>query len=163
MMFHFGRRKKPFRLALVALIVGAFTFGGCAVLDWAGYDLDLPAQDCLMNTWTIQGTVTDEANNPVDNAKVDIRGHQLVCENNVLFPIVVTDPSGAFGLSKDLYSPIVKDWNGPTVEPTARAQLLKLNGEYEITVTADGYEPYYRSGLTDDEVFGGLHIVLKRR
>jgi hypothetical protein len=150
------------KLAILVVIVLALIYCVRALQDWFEYDFDFPAQDCLMNTWTIQGTVKDEQNKPIENAEVQIRGRELSCDKAVRFPAGRTDITGTFYIVETIYSPVVKDWRGPTIEPTERAWLLKLRGVYEVTVSADGYIPYYKADMTD-EIFGGLNIVLKRR
>ncbi|MBX3082188.1 MAG: carboxypeptidase regulatory-like domain-containing protein [Anaerolineae bacterium] len=145
------------------LVVVAFIYSVHATLDWLEYDFDLPVPDCLMSTETVQGTVKDEQNNPIAHARIEIKGHRLVCDKAVRFPISTTDVIGVFQTSKQVYSPVVRDRNGSTVEPTRQSQLLRLGGVYEVVVTADGYQPFYKTDLTDEEVFGSLNIILKRR
>jgi hypothetical protein len=155
-------RKALLGVAIVILVMSVAVYCIHAIQDWLEYDFDFPAQDCLLNTWTIEGTVTDEQNHPIQNARIDLKGHHLACEGAIRFPLGTTGVAGLFQISTQVYSPIIKSWSGPTIEPTVWAQLTKLGGTYEVTISAEGYQPYHRENLTDEEVFGGLNIILKR-
>src|SRR4051794_8374983 len=103
-MSRFKNRKTFIAFAVLTLILITVVYGVRAIQDWLEYDFDFPGQGCLMSTRTIEGTVKDEQNNPINNATIEIKGHHGSCENEVRFPVGKTDTTGTFEVGKQIYS-----------------------------------------------------------
>ena len=151
--------RKRLMIGAVSLAVAAVVLFACAAIShWAEFNLDLPAQDCLMNTWKISGEVKDQNGSLIPNARISITGRGLMCENGIQFQATTTDAQGRFELWQTFYSPINKSLVNPN--PT-EAFLSRLpNGTYEIVVSADGYETYFKADATDDDIFHEMTVIL---
>jgi hypothetical protein len=148
-------------LALVCLGGVAIWAASGGLQDWAEFNLDVPAQDCLMNTVSFAGQINDQTGNPIPNAQVKITGRHLACENGVRFAPVTTDANGDFSGSQTLYSPLLKNAQG--LNPTESYALTRFGGTYEIEVNAPGYAPYDRPDAIDRDIFDGLTVVLQKQ
>ncbi|SRR5260221_11858327 len=151
-------KKKLITFAVLVIGIGLAIYAIRGIQDWNEYDFDFPGPDCLMNSWTISGTVKNEQGYPVSNAHIMIIGNHLYCENNIRFQLITTDSSGGFKVSQTIYSPTYND------SSTGELKFLTaLHGSYQITVEADGYEPFHKVNATDNDVFSGMYLMLKSR
>jgi len=152
--------KKLITVSILIIGLGLAIYAIRSVQEWFEYDFDMPGPDCLMNTWMISGTVKSEQGLPVPNAHISIIGHDLACDNAIRFQPITTGTSGSFEVGQTIYSPV---FDTSEQHPDVTKNLVALNGKYEITVDADGYQTYHKVNATDNDIFGGMTITLKKR
>jgi hypothetical protein len=143
------------------IVFGGLLFVCRIAYEWLTFEFDFPAQDCLMNSWQVSGEVKDQHGSPVPNARIDITGANLLCDNNIHFQPIMTDAQGKFDVWQIIYSPMVD--RADKLDPTEVYRLRLPSGTYEIKVTAAGYDTYTKRDATDDEVFQALILVLNKQ